>query len=81
MKDDGLREKRWRFLYLRSDKLHRAKQFGTDYPRISQRQKIEREDKSIRGVLKMSLAPQSIAIVGIVFSRKLANQSIAKILF
>ncbi|MDF1839621.1 MAG: hypothetical protein P1V35_17265 [Planctomycetota bacterium] len=31
--DEYPREKEWRHLYLRSEKLHRAKQLGIDYPR------------------------------------------------
>ncbi len=35
---DEPREKKWRFLYLRSEKLARAKQLGIDYPRKTERQ-------------------------------------------
>lgn len=31
--DEYRKEKKWRHLYLRSEKLHRAKQLGIDYPR------------------------------------------------
>ena len=54
MKDDGPREKKWRFLYLRSDKLHRSQQLGIDYPRMSQRQKLESETINILFVCSMN---------------------------
>jgi predicted protein tyrosine phosphatase len=34
MPDDSPREKNWKHLYLRSAKLARAKQLGTEYPRV-----------------------------------------------
>jgi hypothetical protein len=34
-------EKKWKMLYLRSEKLARAKQLGIDYPRKNSRQLIE----------------------------------------
>ena len=36
MHDESKREKNWKHLYLRSVKLARAKQLGTDYPRTTQ---------------------------------------------
>ncbi len=54
MKDDGPREKKWRLLYLRSEKLRRAKQLGIDYPRMSQRQKLESENINILFVCSMN---------------------------
>lgn len=36
--DDYRREKKWRNLYVRSEKLHRAKQLGIDYPRKNSNQ-------------------------------------------
>ena len=47
-KDDFPREKKWRHLYLRSEKLHRAKQLGIDYPRRSESEVIA---KSVLNVL------------------------------
>lgn len=35
MKNEGKREKNWKDLYIRSNKLARAKQLGFDYPRTS----------------------------------------------
>lgn len=35
MKNDEKREKNWKVLYTRSTKLARAKQLGTEYPRVS----------------------------------------------
>lgn len=36
-------EKNWKMVYLRSEKLKRAKQLGFHYPRKSQRQLLEME--------------------------------------
>lgn len=36
-------EKRWRLLYLRSEKLSRAKQLGKEYPRRTLRQVLDAE--------------------------------------
>lgn len=36
-------EKKWKMLYLRSEKLSRAKKLGFEYPRKSYRQLIEKE--------------------------------------
>lgn len=41
--DDQDREKKWRKVYTRSDKLHRAKQLGMPYPRQNQDQAMDRE--------------------------------------
>lgn len=54
MKDDGPRKKKWRFLYLRSEKLLRAKQLGIDYPRMSQRQKLESENINVLFICSMN---------------------------
>ncbi len=37
-------EKNWKMLYLRSEKLSRARQLGFDYPRKSGRQLLDGED-------------------------------------
>ncbi len=42
-KDDWPREKNWKHVYTRSEKLHRAKQFGFEYPRDSEPDLIDRE--------------------------------------
>jgi hypothetical protein len=36
-------EKKWKMLYLRSEKLKRAKQLGFDYPMRTSRQVLDRE--------------------------------------
>lgn len=37
--------KNWKHVYLRSEKLRRAKQLGFQYPRLSQQQLLDQEDK------------------------------------
>ncbi len=44
----GLREKRWKEMYLRSEKLVRAQQLGFDYPRVSEQQLIQDEEMAQR---------------------------------
>lgn len=56
MKDDHIqtkekREKNWKFLYLRSAKLARAKQLGIDYPQLSSKRRSELEDDEPLNVL------------------------------
>ena len=41
--DKSKPEKNWKMVYLRSEKLARAKQLGFDYPRKSARQLLENE--------------------------------------
>lgn len=36
-------EKKWKMMYLRSEKLARAKQLGFDYPRRNARQPLDKE--------------------------------------
>ena len=43
MTRESQREKNWKHLYLRSDKLARAKQLGFDYPRITEAELIGQE--------------------------------------
>lgn len=48
MKDDPWpREKRWYDLYLRSEKFHRAKQLGMDYPRIQGHRQIDQHTVNV----------------------------------
>lgn len=54
MKDDYPREKRWKDMYTRSEKNHRAKQLGMDYPVQSQRQKMENESINVLFVCSMN---------------------------
>lgn len=44
--DDWKPEKKWKMVYLRSEKLIRAKQLGFDYPRKSTRQLLDSESSS-----------------------------------
>ena len=48
------REKKWRHLYLRSNKLHRASQLGFSYPRISEATLIEQESTNVLFVCSMN---------------------------
>lgn len=43
-KDDFPREKQWKNLYTRSDKLARAQQLGIDYPRTTEKQLVQEEE-------------------------------------
>lgn len=45
-KDHWPREKRWKDVYTRSEKLARARQLGFEYPCISDRQLVDREMKA-----------------------------------
>jgi predicted protein tyrosine phosphatase len=42
-KDDRPKEKNWKKVYIRSEKLHRAKQLGFDYPILNDRQLLDGE--------------------------------------
>lgn len=46
-KDDWPREKRWKDLYIRSEKLACAQQLGIDYPQVTEKQLIQEEAMSI----------------------------------
>lgn len=52
--DEWPKEKRWKDLYLRSEKLHRAKQLGIDYPIKNQQQKLESESINVLFVCSMN---------------------------
>jgi predicted protein tyrosine phosphatase len=41
------REKNWKHVYTRSNKLHRAKQLGFEYPRVSEAELLDRESVKI----------------------------------
>ena len=53
-KDHGPREKKWKHVYTRSRKLHRAKQLGFEYPRVSESQMVERDSLKILFVCSMN---------------------------
>ena len=53
-KDDCPREKKWKHIYTRSNKLHRAKQLGFDYPRVSESILADRESLNILFVCSMN---------------------------
>lgn len=46
VKDHWPREKRWKDMYTRSEKVARARQLGFEYPCLSDRQLVEREMKA-----------------------------------
>jgi len=48
------REKKWKYVYTRSNKKHRAKQLGFDYPRASEREMVERESLKLLFVCSMN---------------------------
>jgi len=48
------REKKWRHLYVRTNKLHRAKQLGFEYPKISESEMIANESVKILFVCSMN---------------------------
>lgn len=55
LKDDFWpREKKWRDIATRSRKIHRAKQLGETYPRISESQLIEKESLNVLFVCSMN---------------------------
>jgi predicted protein tyrosine phosphatase len=41
MSEDSKREKNWKHLYIRSNKLARSKQLGVEYPRVTEAQLIQ----------------------------------------
>ena len=53
-KDDCPPEKKWKHIYTRSNKLHRAKQLGFDYPRVSESILADRESLNILFVCSMN---------------------------
>lgn len=53
-KVDWPREKNWKHVYTRSNKLHRAKQLGFEYPRVSDSRMVDRESIKILFVCSMN---------------------------
>ncbi len=53
MPRDVKREKNWKHLYLRSEKLARAKQLGIEYPRVPEAELPRRADSTEDGVLNV----------------------------
>ena len=51
---DEFREKKWRHVYTRSAKQHRAKQLGMPYPRENQNQSMDREILRVLFVCSMN---------------------------
>ncbi len=54
MKQDWPREKNWKHVYTRSEKLHRAKQLGFKYPRESEADLTSRETINLLFVCSMN---------------------------
>ena len=52
--DFSPREKSWKQIYTRSNKIHRAKQLGFIYPREGHRQMLERESLNVLFVCSMN---------------------------
>ena len=46
-KDDWPREKKWKHVYIWSNKLHRAKQLGFEYPRVSESEMLDQESVKV----------------------------------
>ena len=53
-KDDWPREKKWKHVYTRSEKLHRAKQLGFEYPRVNESEMINDESLKLLFVCSMN---------------------------
>lgn len=53
-RDRRHREKKWRYIYTRSDKLHRAKQLGVEYPRKPAAELLNEEPINILFVCSMN---------------------------
>jgi predicted protein tyrosine phosphatase len=47
MSEEPKREKNWKHLYIRSNKLARSKQLGFDYPRVTEAQLIQAHETSV----------------------------------
>ena len=52
--DVSPREKNWKYLYTRSNKKHRAKQLGFEYPRVSKAEMMNRESLKLLFVCSMN---------------------------
>ncbi len=53
-KDDWPREKKWKHVYIWSNKLHRAKQLGFEYPRVSESEMLDQESVKVLFVCSMN---------------------------
>jgi predicted protein tyrosine phosphatase len=53
-KDHWPREKNWKHVYTRSEKLHRSKQLGFEYPRLSEPAMVDEESLKILFVCSMN---------------------------
>ncbi|MEM6784578.1 MAG: hypothetical protein AAF624_12680 [Bacteroidota bacterium] len=53
-KDNAPREKKWKQVYTRSEKLRRAKQLGFEYPRLSTSEMVDQESLNILFVCSMN---------------------------
>lgn len=53
-KDNWPLEKNWKHVYSRSSKLHRAKQLGFEYPKLSEPEMVDRESLKILFVCSMN---------------------------
>ena len=54
MKEDWPKEKRWKDVYTRSEKVHRAKQLGMEYPLQSQNEQLGRESLNVLFICSMN---------------------------
>jgi len=55
MSKDIKREKNWKNLYIRSNKLARSKQLGTEYPRVNEAQLIQEHEGSANPSNRMNV--------------------------
>lgn len=53
-KDEWPRDKKWRHVYTRSNKLQRAKQLGFEYPRLSESEMLDQESVHVLFVCSMN---------------------------
>lgn len=53
-RDNYPRTKNWKLVYTRSNKLHRAKQLGFEYPRISEFEMVNRQSLKVLFVCSMN---------------------------
>ena len=53
-KDNYAHEKKWKHVYTRSNKLHREKQLGFEYPRVGQSEMLNQESVKILFICSMN---------------------------
>ena len=53
-KDKRPREKKWKHVYTRSNKVHRAKQLGFEYPRVNESELLEQDSVNVLFVCSMN---------------------------